>query len=91
MTTFTLKYNDIVEKLARDMAISMVLPGDTNIHMFKSRLSQAKFRQAIDGKLDYECVYDGVAKTYTMTVVLQPPKAKASNISIVSINSKGAL
>lgn len=88
--SFDIKYSDLVETLARDMAVSIVLPGDTNIRMFKSRLSQAKFRQAVEGKLDFSHTYNITEGHYTMTIVLQPPKTTTA-VKILSINSKGGL
>lgn len=88
----TVSYNALVNRLERELSISVTTT--ENPTKFKRKLSQAKHRMAVEGKLIFADssqmqMIDGVeVEVFCISVALN---AKKSTVKILTLNENGGL
>lgn len=86
----TVSYNALITELEKELTISVTTLEDPTT--FKRKLSQAKHRQAIDGKLIFSVsptmanIDGNLEEAFVISVALSP---KRSTVKVISLN-KGA-
>ncbi len=66
-----LTYKTIIKRLEKELALTLrELPLDTKKEKVQNRLSMAKHRLGVEGRLSFEWVAE--AGTWTLSLVLQP-------------------
>jgi hypothetical protein len=83
----TVSYNALATELEKELTISVTTLEDPTV--FKRKLSQAKHRQAIDGKLIFSVsptvanVNGQTEEAYVISVALSP---KRSTVKLITLN-----
>ncbi len=80
----TVSYNALVTELERELTLTLLTLEDPT--RFKRKLSQAKHRAAIDGKLIFSVVK--TAEGNAISIALMP---KRSTLQVLSVDKKGGL
>ena len=83
----TVSYNALITELEKELTISVTTLEDPTT--FKRKLSQAKHRQAIDGKLIFSVsptmanIDGNLEEAFVISVALSP---KRSTVKVISLN-----
>ena len=83
----TVSYNALVNRLEKELSISVTTREDPT--KFKRKLSQAKHRMAVEGKLIFACQETGQESgIWVISVALS---AKRSTVAILALDENGGL
>jgi len=88
----TVSYNALITELEKELTISVTTLEDPTT--FKRKLSQAKHRQAIDGKLIFSVsptmanIDGNLEEAFVISVALSP---KRSTVKVISLNKNEGL
>lgn len=83
---FELDYKALMRKLDKDLMFSVTI-AKIDLDKFKKRLSQAKVRMAIEGKLSFEATDSQTIAEAIIVDITLIPKPK-TGIKVYQVNSK---
>lgn len=80
MTKQSLTYKDIIRKLEKEGVLLLSFPSSSSQDKEQRRLSQAKVRLGVEGKLSFE--WTKRTECWDLSIVLLPPKTVALGVII---------